>query len=159
MGIKDVLKGCPLFFDLYDEEIEKITKNQSVLHYEKDELIISEGQEGEEIFILLEGIAELEKNTQKGSIKVEKIKQGEVFGLLIMLDSKTYGIDLRALTKVTVLELKHKELMALFEKNPRIFGIIAMNISRIMAKRLKSFQVRLGEVKAEMAKLKAQTGQ
>lgn len=155
MAIKDILKGCPLFFDLYDEEIAKITKDQSVLHFETDELIIEEGQEGGEIYILLEGIAELEKKTKGGTVKVEKLKQGEVFGLLIMLDSKQYGIDLRALTKVTVLELKHKDLLSLFGKNPRIFGIIAMNISRIMAKRLKAFQIKLAEVKAEMAALKS----
>ena len=153
MGIKDVLKGCPLFFDLYDEEIEKITKNQSVVHFEADELMIEEGQEGEEIYILLEGIAELEKNTKAGKVRVEKLRQGEVFGLLIMLDSKNYGIDLRALTKVTVLELKHKNLMKLFEKNPRIFGIIAMNISRIMSKRLQVFLKKIGEIKQEMAAL------
>ena len=115
--------------------------------------MIEEGQEGEEIYILLEGIAELEKNTKAGKVRVEKLRQGEVFGLLIMLDSKNYGIDLRALTKVTVLELKHKNLMKLFEKNPRIFGIIAMNISRIMSKRLQVFLKKIGEIKQEMAAL------
>ena len=87
MGIKDVLKGCPLFFDLYDEEIEKITSDQNVLHFEKDELIIEEGQQGDQIFLLLEGVAELEKQTPDGRVRVEKFKPGEVFGLLIMLDS------------------------------------------------------------------------
>jgi CRP-like cAMP-binding protein len=147
MAIKDLLKGCPLFFEMYDEEIEKVVKNQKVHHYEKDEKIIQEGQRADQIFIILEGIADLQKQAIAGRIKVERIKQGEVFGLLMLLDEKPYSIDVIAQTRCSVLEIKHQSIMELFDKNPRIFAIMTLNICRILGRRLKSAYTRMSQLK------------
>jgi CRP/FNR family cyclic AMP-dependent transcriptional regulator len=147
MAIKDLLSGCPLFFELFDDEIEKVVKNQKVHHFEKDERIIQEGQRADQIFILIEGVADLQKQTMSGRIKVERIKQGEVFGLLMLLDEKPYSIDVIAQTRCSVLEIKHKSIMDLFDKNPRIFAIMTLNICRILGKRLKSAYTRMSQLK------------
>lgn len=150
MAIKDLLKGCPLFFELYDDEIEKVVRNQKVIHFEKDEKIIREGQRANQIFILLEGIAELEKQAQGGRIRIERIKQGEVFGLLMLLDEKPYTIDVITRTKCAVLEIQHESIMGLFNKNPRIFAVMTLNICRILARRLKVSYSRMGQLKVSM---------
>jgi CRP/FNR family cyclic AMP-dependent transcriptional regulator len=148
MAIKDLLKGCPLFFELYDEEIERVVKNQKVIHFEKDEKIIQEGQRANQIFILLEGVAELEKQAQGGRIRVERLKHGEVFGLLMLLDEKPYSIDVVARTRCAVLEIHHESIMALFDRNPRIFAVMTLNICRILGRRLKSSYNRMAQLKA-----------
>ncbi|RYZ88230.1 MAG: cyclic nucleotide-binding domain-containing protein [Proteobacteria bacterium] len=150
MAIKDLLKGCPLFFELYDDEIEKVVKDQKVIHFEKDEPIIREGQRANQIFILLEGVAELEKQAQGGRIRVERIKQGEVFGLLMLLDEKPYMIDVITRTKCAVLEIQHESIMGLFNKNPRIFAVMTLNICRILGRRLKSSYNRMAQLKVSM---------
>jgi len=150
MAIKDLLKGCPLFFELYDDEIEKVVKDQKVIHFEKDDKIIREGQRANQIFILLEGIAELEKQAQGGHIKIERIKQGEVFGLLMLLDEKPYSIDVVARTRCAVLEIHHASIMALFNKTPRIFAVMTLNICRILGRRLKSSYNRMGQLKVSL---------
>jgi CRP-like cAMP-binding protein len=148
MAIKDLLKGCPLFFEMFDEEIEKVVKNQKVHHYEKNEKIIQEGQRADQIFILLEGVADLQKQAVAGRIKIERIKQGEVFGLLMLLDEKPYSIDVIAQTRCSVLEIKHESIMDLFDKSPRIFAIMTLNICRILGRRLKSAYSRMSQLKA-----------
>jgi CRP-like cAMP-binding protein len=153
MAIKDLLKGCPLFFEMYDEEIEKVVKNQKVHHYEKEEKIIQEGQRADQIFILLEGVADLQKEAVGGRIKVERIKQGEVFGLLMLLDEKPYSIDVIAQTRCAVLEIKHQSIMDLFDKNPRIFAIMTLNICRILGRRLKSAYTRMSQLKVPVGSL------
>lgn len=149
MSIRDVLKGCPLFFEMFEDEIEKVVKAQEVHHYQADEHIIREGQSADQIFILLEGVAELEKQAGGGRIRVERIKQGEVFGLLMLLDEKPYSIDVIARTPCAVLEIKHSLIMSLFNRNPRIFAVMTLNICRILGRRLRSSYKRLGELKAQ----------
>jgi len=149
MAIKDLIKGCPLFFELFDEEIEKVVKSQPVLQFQVGDSIIEEGQQGDQIFILLEGVAELQKKAQGGLFKVEKFKSGEVFGLLMLLDDKPYSIDIVAKTRCSVLEIKHQSIMDLFDKNPRIFAIVTLNICRILGKRLKNAHQRMADFKIQ----------
>ncbi|SMF62964.1 Crp/Fnr family transcriptional regulator [Pseudobacteriovorax antillogorgiicola] len=150
MALDHVLKGCELFFELYEDEVERILRSQSVHHYKPNELIIQEGDKGNQIFILLEGIAEIQKNAMGGTkFNVEKLKPGEVFGLLMILDEKPYGIDIISRTRCAVLEVKHAAIMDLFDKNPRIFGIIMLNICRIIGKRLRNAHQRMSEYKGE----------
>ena len=137
MAIADLLKGCPLFFDLFDEEISRIVGSQRVMHFKPGEKIIEKSKDGGEIYILLEGIAQMEKQVDKGPCKTEKFKQGEVFGLLVLLDRRQYGIDVVASTHCSVLELGHEKIMDLFKTHPRSFGLICLNISRILAGRLQ----------------------
>ena len=136
MAVADLLKGCPLFFDLFDDEISRIVGSERVMHFKPGEKIIECSKEGGEIYILLEGIAQLEKQVGD-SCKKEKFKQGEVFGLLVLLDRRDYGIDVVASTHCSVLELGHEKIMNLFKSNPRSFGLICLNISRILAGRLQ----------------------
>ncbi|HYX38721.1 MAG TPA: cyclic nucleotide-binding domain-containing protein [Oligoflexus sp.] len=147
MAIKDLLKDCPLFFELYDDEIENVVKDQKVHHFEKDEKIIEEGQRADQIFILLEGVADLQKATPGGRIRVERLKQGEVFGLLMLLDETPYSIDVIAQTRCSVLEIKHQSIIKLFDKKPRIFAIMTLNICRILGRRLKSAYTRMSQLK------------
>lgn len=155
MAIKDILKDCPLFFEMYDDELENIVKDQKVHHFEKDEKIIYEGQRADQIFIILEGVADLQKETASGRIKVERIKQGEVFGLLMLLDEKPYSIDVIAQTRCSVLEIKHKSIIDLFDKRPRVFAIITLNICRILGRRLKSAYTRMSQLKVPVGEVQA----
>lgn len=147
MSIQDVLKGCPLFFELYDEEIEKVVRLQKVHHYHPGEMIVHEGHAAEQIFILLEGIAELHKQTQGAKIRVERLKQGEVFGMLVLLDKKPYTIDVVAATACTVLEIKHSYITELFSRNPRIVAVMTLNLSRILGHRLRASYARIAQLK------------
>ena len=149
MALDHILKGCELFFELYDDEVERILKTQHVHHYVPNEKIINADDKGNQIFVLMEGIAEIQKDLGDGEkIGVEKLKPGEVFGLLLLLDDKEYGIDIVARTRCAVLEIKHTAIMDLFDKNPRIFGIILLNICRILAKRLRASHTKFAELKS-----------
>ena len=148
MSLDHIISGCELFFELYEDEIEKILKSQSVNHYKPDDHIISEGQQGNQIFILLEGIVEVQKFTPSGQrVKVERLKPGEVFGVLMILDDKPYAVDIVSRTNAAVLEIKHSAIMDLFDKSPRIFGILVLNICRILGKRLRNTHQRIGELR------------
>ncbi len=138
MSIKDMFKGCELFFDMYDEEIENLVKNETVHHKEPSDYLIKEGETGDQVFIVLDGIFEVTKMTPQGEFVVEKLKHGDVFGVLMLIDSYPYSVSIRAKTRASVLEIKHKNIMDLFQKKPQVFSVISLNISRLLAKRLRN---------------------
>ncbi len=147
MSIQDVLKGCPLFFEMYDEEIDKVVRTQKVHHFAQGETIVKEGGPADQIFVLLEGIAELHKETKGGRIRVERLKQGEVFGMLVLLDKKPYTIGVVAATACAVLEIKHDHITDFFSRNPRIVAVMTLNLCRILGHRLRGSYSRMAQIK------------
>ena len=149
MALDHVLKGCELFFELYEDEVTRILRSQEVHQYKPGEIIIKQGSQGDSIYVLLEGIAQVQKSLDNGvKIDIEKLKPGEVFGLLMVLDDRPYGVDITARTRCAALEIKHSAVMDLFEKNPRIFGIIMLNICRLLGKRLRNTYAGIAASKA-----------
>lgn len=138
MAIPDELKGCPLFYEMYEKEIEKIVKRGLVGTYEPGEPIIRDGDEGDEIFVVLEGKLIVQKQTAEGIIKIAPLVKGDVFGELVLLDEKIRSADIISQEVSHVLELSYNQIFYLYEKEPRIFGVLLLNLSRLLAKRLRA---------------------
>lgn len=138
MAIPDHLRGCPLFFELYDEEIEKIVKHCTVYTFETGDTIVKDGQDGNEIFVMLDGAASVRKTTARGVLVVQQLKTGDVFGEMVLVDEKKRSADIVAEAKCYVLEIKYDEVFRLFKSEPQIFGLMILNLSRLLAKRLRS---------------------
>ena len=60
MAVRELLRSCPLFFELYDKEIDKIVKKCSVHSFQQGEVIVRDGDEGEEPRNVLHGGPERE---------------------------------------------------------------------------------------------------
>ena len=138
MAIPDLLRGCPLFFELYDDEIEKIVKYCSVYTLAAGQYAIREGDEGDEIFVVLEGSLAVQKATPDGVIHIHTLGVGDVFGEMVLVDDRTRSADIVSKSASYVLEIKYKSLFGLFDKEPKVFSVLILNLSRLMAKRLKS---------------------
>jgi len=148
MAIPDLLRGCPLFKELYDKELEKIVRHCSVYNFKKDDLIVQEGEEGDAIFVILEGDAKVQKTIAGGTIQIQPLSRGDVFGEMVLLDERIRSADVLAVTNCAILELKYGSVFQLFKKEPRIFGILILNLSRLLAQRLRGSNqiiVELGE--------------
>ena len=138
MAIPDHLRGCPLFYELYDEEIERIVKYCTVYTFEAGDVIVKDGQDGNEIFVMLEGTATVRKTTAKGPLLIQSLKNGDVFGEMVLVDEKKRSADIIAESHSYVLEIKYDDVFRLFKSEAQIFSIMILNLSRLLAKRLRS---------------------
>lgn len=134
MSIINVIKSSPLFFELFDEEIESIISDCSVLNLEEGDYIFKEGEEGNEIYLILTGCAAV----KKGELTLVELKKGDLFGEMVLLDERTRSADIMATTFTDVLVLSYDVIFGVFKKNPKIFSILMLNLCRLLAKRLKS---------------------
>lgn len=137
MAIPDLLRGCPLFYELFDEEVEKIVKYCTVYTFEAGQSIVQDGQSGNEIFVVLDGTVTVQKETPQGTITIQQLKQGDVFGEMVLVDEKVRSADIIAATVSYILEIKYENIFSLFKKEPKVFGLMILNLSRLLAKRLR----------------------
>lgn len=137
MAISDLLRGCPLFFELYDAEIEKLTKYCSVYTFAAGDVIVEDGQEGNEIYVILEGEARIEKRGSGEPLRIQGLVKGDPFGEMVLVDERKRSATIVAESDASILEIKYGDVFNLYEKEPRIFGLIMLNLSRLLARRLK----------------------
>jgi CRP/FNR family cyclic AMP-dependent transcriptional regulator len=151
MAIPDLLRGCPLFFELYDSEIERITRFCAVTSHEPGGAIVREGQEGDEIFVILEGSAYIEKQTQQGPLRIHTLRKGDPFGELVLVDERKRSADIVAAENCSVLEMHYSQIFSLYEEEPRIFGLIMLNLSRLLARRMRETNLSLQALRERLA--------
>ena len=137
MSMLDTLKSCPLFTELYDDEIEIILAKCTVHEFEPNSMISEEGKKDENIFVVLNGAARVCKKKNGKVIRIAKLKAGEVFGESVLLNETTRSMSIVAEDKCDVLVLHHDDVLSLFDTNTKIFSILMMNFARILTTRLK----------------------
>jgi CRP-like cAMP-binding protein len=92
-----VLKG------LVESEIKHLIESCEIKNFSKNEIILSEGEIGKGLFIILEGEVEayLPRLNRKGverisEVKVSKLKVGECFGEYSLIDEERISASIRS---------------------------------------------------------------
>ncbi len=147
MSIINVIKSSPLFFELFDEEIDSIVQDCQVLSLEEGDYIFKEGDEGNEIYLILTGGAFV----QKGNVKLVELRKGDLFGEMVLLDERTRTADIVSSNFTDVLVLSYDVIFGIFKKNPKIFSLLMLNLCRLMAKRLKGSSDEIKRLNAMVA--------
>lgn len=149
MSIINTIKSSPLFFELYDEEVDSLIADCNVLSLEEGDKIFSEGDEGNEVYLILSGGAFV----QKGNVKLVELKKGDLFGEMVLLDEKTRTADIVANNYTDVLVLSYDVIFGMYKKNPKIFSLLMLNLCRLLAKRLKGSSEELKRLNQMLGKL------
>lgn len=138
MGISSLVEGCPLFYDFYDQEIEKILSGCCVLKFKEGEYILKQGEEGTEIFIILLGKVEIIKETKAGPLLIGNLLKGDLFGELVLINKNKRTASVKALTDCEILVIEYKSIFNLYKKDAKIFALLLLNLARLLTNRLES---------------------
>ncbi|OUR94120.1 hypothetical protein A9Q84_17575 [Halobacteriovorax marinus] len=150
MSIIQVVKSCPLFYELYDEEIMKIVEKCRVLSLEDGDYVFRKGETGNEIFLILTGSAVV----KSGDIEIAKLRKGDLFGEMVLLKDQIRHADICIDSFSDVLVLEYDDLFGLYEQNNKVFSLLMLNLSRMLATRLKDTGGRIKELSVENHELK-----
>ena len=147
-----ILDGCPLFYELYDKEIVKVVKNADVFAFEDETVILEDGSEGEEIFVVLEGEVDLLKRGADGKMhRIVTLSKGAVFGEMVLIDEKVRAASIVSRGMSFILEIKFQKILNLYNHEPKIFGVIMLNIARLITRRLRMANSLVNKLKKEAA--------
>src|SRR5437899_1663420 len=106
-----ILRGEPLFQCLSDGQIDNLVKQSELNHFGRGEHVIEEGAEGDSMFILLRGAAEVSVSKNGSTIPVTTLRSGDCFGEMSLLTGEKRSATVRADGDCYVMEIS-KDVMA-----------------------------------------------
>src|SRR6266513_3169973 len=81
----NILRGEAIFECLSEAQIENLVKQSELNHFGRGERVIEEGAEGDSMFILLRGAAEVSISKNASAIPVATLNSGDCFGEMSLL--------------------------------------------------------------------------
>jgi len=147
MSVLQIVKGCPLFHDLYDSEIMTICEKCSVKTLQPNDYIFKKGDSGNDIYLILSGSAQV----CKGDIEIAKLRKGDLFGEMVLLKENVRHADVRSDNYTDILVMNYNDIFGLYQTNPKIFSLLILNLSRLLATRLKGAGAYIEELKLKEA--------
>lgn len=137
MSVAELVKGCPLFHEIYDNEVEEILQSCMVASYEIGDYIIKQGDTSSDICILLAGTAGIFVNKGDHQHFITNIGPGDLFGELVLINETERTADIIAKEKCDVLVISYENFYSFYNKRPRVFALMVLNVTRLITKRLK----------------------
>jgi small-conductance mechanosensitive channel/CRP-like cAMP-binding protein len=126
-----ILRSEALFECLSDEQIEGLVQQSHVSHFGRGERVIREGAEGDSMFVLLRGAAEVSISKNGTSIPVATLKAPDCFGEMSLLTGEHRTATVRAQTDCQVMEIGKPIMAELLRAAPDCLE----RLSELLAKR------------------------
>jgi small-conductance mechanosensitive channel/CRP-like cAMP-binding protein len=126
-----ILRSEPLFSCLDDEQIAGLLRNADINQFGRGEPIIEEGSEGESMFILLRGTAQVSVVKNGAMIRVGVLRQGDCFGEMSLLTGEPRTATVRAEYDCEVIEISKGVMGDLLRSSPTCLN----HLSELLAKR------------------------
>jgi CRP-like cAMP-binding protein len=138
-SVLNTLKKVPIFKALNKTELSEFDKIIHRRKYKENETIFFEGEPGVGMYIIQEGQVGIYKQTA-GQEKEElaRLKAGEFFGELALLDESPRSATAVALEDSKILGLYQPDLFALIERKPRLGNTFLFQLALLIGERLKN---------------------
>src|SRR6058998_3728234 len=113
-----ILRDEALFECLSDQQIDNLVQQSRVSHFGRGERVIREGAEGDSMFVLLRGSAEVSISKNGTSIPVATLKAPDCFGEMSLLTGERRTATVRAETDCQVMEIGKPVMAELLRASP-----------------------------------------
>jgi flavin reductase (DIM6/NTAB) family NADH-FMN oxidoreductase RutF len=109
-----LLERAPVFSSLPPEILDAITSEGDERTFETGEFVVREGDPGDELFVILEGEARVER---KGSA-LATFRTGELFGEIAVFDGRPRSADVVAATRLRTLAISRDLIREALTREP-----------------------------------------
>ena len=145
----EILTKVPIFKDLNRREFKKI---ESILHrrsYAADEYIVTEGDMGVGMYVILSGEVEIVHAAANGDeVRLATFGVGDFFGDQVLVDESARTASVIARAPCRAGGFFRPDLLELIERTPRLGLKIVMRLSQMMSVRLRHTNRLLKEARA-----------
>lgn len=133
-----ILRRIPLFKEMRKSELLEFEKIIHRRRYKPDETIFWEGEPGVGMYIVQEGRVAIFKNvSEQHREQLAKLRSGEFFGELALLDESPRSATAVALKETKILGLFRPDLLDLIKRHPRLGNRFLFHLAELIGERLK----------------------
>ena len=131
---ESVIRSAPLFSALNDEEAASLRASMTQVKVSKGHTLFKEGDEGDRLYVVLEGKLKLGTTSIDGRENLLSILgPGEMFGELSLFDPEPRTATATAVTDAKLLALAHDQVIGLITRHPQA----SLELLRRLAQRLR----------------------
>ena len=133
---QNVLESCPLFQGMTRSQVKKLVLISEVREVGPGEAVVTEGEEGDEMFVILEGEVEVLKQQPDGEVRqVVTMSPGDVFGETALVTHLPRTATVSTLGEGRLLVLKWESIQRISRFSPRISTKVFLNLAALLGKR------------------------
>jgi serine/threonine protein phosphatase PrpC/CRP-like cAMP-binding protein len=144
---REILARMPLFRPLNDREILRVLQVTDVITYKPGEIVITEGEKGEELFIVLSGQLKVTRN----GAEVATLSQGAHVGEMALVRSQPRSATVTADGVSELMVIRRQEFFEILRKEHQLAVKLLWQFTGVLADRLAETTRELGAAKEELA--------
>jgi serine/threonine protein phosphatase PrpC len=146
----EILRRIPLFQHMSYKELLALLGNAHGRHNLAGEPIISEGEPGDELFVLFRG----KVSVTKSGLPIAQLKAGGHFGEMGLVDEAPRSATVMALEETSAIAIDRDSLLQLMRRDSLLAVKLLWSFVQVMSERLRNTNDALAELKSEIENLR-----
>lgn len=139
----NIISRVHCFSNLTENQLDELMNIAVDRHFNKSEIIFSDGDEGNGFFVVVDGLVKIFKASPTGKEQTLHIYgQGEPFGQVAVYAGRSYPASAQSITKSHVLFFPRAAFVDLITRIPPL----AMNMLSVLSRRLREFTVQVANL-------------
>ncbi len=143
---KSVLAATPLFSALNARELRQVLQVTEVVQYNDRQIIVREGEQGEQLYIVLSGQVEV----MRSGNPVARLDPGEHFGEMALIRNQPRSASARALGATQLMVIHRKDFFEILRTEHRLAVKLLWQFTGVLANRLAETTRNLGIAREEL---------
>jgi len=144
---RDVLANMPLFERLTERELLRVMQAVEVRQYKDGEVVIKEGDKGDELFIVLDG----KVRVSRGDTTLTHLGPGEHVGEMALIRSVPRGATVTAVGQAELISIRRADFFEILRKEHEVAVKMLWQFLGVLADRLDQTNSQLHNAKRELA--------
>jgi CRP-like cAMP-binding protein len=128
---RNILRQQPLFQCLDDAQLDALIPRGRLIHFGRSEKLIQQGEDGDSMFILVNGEANVVVERSGDSTQVARLRAGDCFGEMSLLTGEKRSATVVAQTDCEVVEIGKPVLANSLKQQPELLN----KLSELLARR------------------------
>lgn len=115
-------------------------------NYKDTEVIIKQGEPGDYIYVIQEGLVEIVKETDRGEVQLALRSEGEFFGEMAIFEREVRSATVRALGEARVLTIDKENFLRRIYEDPSL----AFHLVQIMSSRIRDLSTEVSLLRLKL---------
>ncbi len=138
MDTVELLKGVDIFEGLTEQELRRVAAICREARYAKGQVVTSQGEEGDEMFIVRDGLVEVTVGEAgEGPRTVVNLGTGQVVGEMALVDRGPRSATVGCVTDVTLNVIERDAFEKLCQSNTQIGMVVYRNLAADLSFKLR----------------------
>jgi len=146
MGLLDLLRNVEIFKGLSEEELTEISNICTSREINAGEILVKEGDIGEEFFLITQGSVEVVVGTNQPDPRaVIHMGEGQLIGEMALIDHGRRSATVRAIQEETIVQMiRNRDFQDLCNRNTHVGYVVMRNMAADLSFKLRHLNFLIG---------------